>query len=102
MGAIAVNADQAGIVELPGRLLDAVTSADRPAHTELCGEDLTAFEPEAVQHLVVDMPFHQHCFGRWQHLHRSGARKRASTRPAPTLRPSRKLHYGEARISFRS
>ena len=53
---------QQEIIELTRRLIDSITNADWPTYTELCAEDLTAFEPEAIGHLVEGMGFHQHYF----------------------------------------
>ena len=55
------------IIELTRRLLDAITTADWDAYTALCADDLTAFEPEALEHLVVGMPFHKHYFDMADH-----------------------------------
>jgi Calcium/calmodulin dependent protein kinase II association domain len=35
---------------------------DYEGYTKLCDSELTAFEPEAVGHLVVGLPFHQFYF----------------------------------------
>ena len=57
-----MNANQAEILELTNRLLESITHSDWQTYTELCAEDLTCFEPEANQHLVEGMAFHQHYF----------------------------------------
>ncbi len=50
------------IIDLTRQLLAAITQSDWGKYTELCAEDLTAFEPEAQGHLVQGMGFHQHYF----------------------------------------
>jgi calcium/calmodulin-dependent protein kinase (CaM kinase) II len=50
------------IIQLTGRLLDAITQSDWSTYTELCAHDLTSFEPEAGGHLVQGMGFHKHYF----------------------------------------
>ncbi len=54
--------DEAEILELTTKLLDAITQSDWAVYEELCASDLTAFEPEAKGHLVEGMKFHQHYF----------------------------------------
>ncbi len=54
--------DQADILDLTTRLLQAITVADWDTYTELCAADLTAIEPEANGHLIEGMPFHKHYF----------------------------------------
>ena len=44
------------------RLLDSITRGDWTTYEELCDPTLTAFEPEALGHLVEGMPFHQFYF----------------------------------------
>ena len=53
----------AEIIALTDELLTAITSADWQSYQRLCADDLTAFEPEAEQHLVVGLGFHRHYFG---------------------------------------
>lgn len=50
------------IIDLTKQLVHAITHSDWQTYTELCAEDLTAFEPEAIGFLVQGMPFHQHYF----------------------------------------
>jgi calcium/calmodulin-dependent protein kinase (CaM kinase) II len=50
------------IIDLTLQLLDAITSADWPTYTKLCADNLTAYEPEAGEHLVQGMEFHKHYF----------------------------------------
>lgn len=54
--------EQAEILELTTRLLQAITVADWATYTELCATDLTAIEPEANGHLIEGMAFHKHYF----------------------------------------
>jgi len=50
------------ILQLTHRLLVAIFRGDWATYTELCAEDITAFEPEAKGHLVEGLPFHQNYF----------------------------------------
>ena len=50
------------IIELTHRLIDSIVSSDWETYTQLCAEDLTAYEPEANGHLVEGMAFHKHYF----------------------------------------
>ncbi len=50
------------IVDLTRRLIDAIVNVDWATYSELCAEDLTAYEPEVHQHLVQGMDFHKHYF----------------------------------------
>ena len=52
------------LVELNRRLLVAIDEQDWATYTELCDPTLTAFEPEAVGHLVHGMDFHHFYFER--------------------------------------
>ncbi|MDF1844240.1 MAG: DUF4440 domain-containing protein [Rubripirellula sp.] len=54
--------EQAEILELTTRLLQAITVADWGTYTELCAANLTAIEPEANGHLIEGMAFHKHYF----------------------------------------
>ena len=53
---------QQEIIDLTSRLIHAITHADWDVYTDLCAEDLTAFEPEAVGNLIEGMGFHKHYF----------------------------------------
>lgn len=48
----------AEILELNEKLLTAIAHGDWGTYTELCDPSLTAFEPEALGHLVQGMDFH--------------------------------------------
>ena len=50
------------LIELNRRLLDSITSGDWETYAELCDSTLTAFEPEALGHLVEGMDFHRFYF----------------------------------------
>lgn len=52
------------LIELNRRLLAAIDEQDWATYTELCDPSLTAFEPEAVGHLVSGMDFHHFYFKR--------------------------------------
>jgi hypothetical protein len=50
------------IIDLTQNLLDAIVRGDWQTYTQLCHPELTAFEPEALGHLVAGMPFHKFYF----------------------------------------
>jgi calcium/calmodulin-dependent protein kinase (CaM kinase) II len=50
------------LLRLNQRLLDAIAAADWAVYEELCDPTLTAFEPEAVGHLVEGLEFHRFYF----------------------------------------
>jgi calcium/calmodulin-dependent protein kinase (CaM kinase) II len=50
------------LLQLTERLLAAIATADWAAYQQLCDPSLTAFEPEAVGHLVEGMEFHRFYF----------------------------------------
>lgn len=50
------------LLALNQRLLESITRGDWAAYEELCDPSITAFEPEAVGHLVEGLPFHQFYF----------------------------------------
>jgi len=50
------------IIELTHQLIESIVSSDWETYTQLCAEDLTAYEPEANGHLVEGMAFHKHYF----------------------------------------
>jgi ketosteroid isomerase-like protein len=54
----------AELLELNRRLLDSIARADWQTYQDLCDPTLTAFEPEAVGHLVEGMDFHRFYFER--------------------------------------
>jgi calcium/calmodulin-dependent protein kinase (CaM kinase) II len=50
------------LLRLNARLLDSIASGDWATYQELCDPSLTAFEPEALGHLVEGLDFHQFYF----------------------------------------
>ena len=50
------------IIELTRQLVESIVHSDWETYTQLCAEDLTAYEPEANGHLVKGMAFHKHYF----------------------------------------
>ena len=50
------------IIELTRQLVESIVHSDWETYTQLCAEDLTAYEPEANGDLVKGMAFHQHYF----------------------------------------
>ncbi len=50
------------IIDLTHKLIESVVNSDWQTYTQLCAEDLTAFEPEAEGYLIQGMPFHKHYF----------------------------------------
>ena len=54
--------DDAEILQLTQRLLNAIASGDWDTYQQLCHPGLTCFEPEAVGHLVEGMEFHRFYF----------------------------------------
>jgi calcium/calmodulin-dependent protein kinase (CaM kinase) II len=50
------------LLSLNRRLLDAIDAQDWATYRELCDPNITAFEPEAVGHLVSGLPFHEFYF----------------------------------------
>ncbi|MBY0526938.1 MAG: DUF4440 domain-containing protein [Gemmataceae bacterium] len=50
------------LLQLNKRLLESITGGDWATYQELCDPTLTAFEPEAVGHLVEGMDFHHFYF----------------------------------------
>jgi calcium/calmodulin-dependent protein kinase (CaM kinase) II len=53
---------EAELLQLTERLLMAIATADWATYEQLCDSSLTAFEPEAVGHLVEGMEFHRFYF----------------------------------------
>lgn len=53
---------RAELLRLSQQLLASISSGDWKAYAQLCSDDLTAFEPEALGHLVEGLPFHQYYF----------------------------------------
>src|SRR5207253_8909065 len=56
------DATAAELLALNQRLLDGIARGDWATYQELCDPTLTAFEPEALGHLVEGLPFHQFYF----------------------------------------
>ncbi len=52
----------AELLSLNQKLLDAIAEGDWASYSDLCDPSLTAFEPEAVGHLVEGMEFHAFYF----------------------------------------
>jgi calcium/calmodulin-dependent protein kinase (CaM kinase) II len=50
------------LLALTQRLLDCIANRDWATYEELCDPNLTAFEPEAVGHLVQGLAFHRFYF----------------------------------------
>ena len=72
--------DVVELLALNRRLLAAIDGGDWDTYTDLCDVDLTAFEPEAVGHLVKGLEFHRFYFD----LERDGPRQ--STISSPHVR----------------
>jgi calcium/calmodulin-dependent protein kinase (CaM kinase) II len=52
----------AELLDLNQRLLDSIARRDWTVYQELCDPSLTAFEPEALGHLVEGLAFHRFYF----------------------------------------
>jgi calcium/calmodulin-dependent protein kinase (CaM kinase) II len=52
------------LLQLNQRLLESIASADWQSYQDLCDSTLSAFEPEAIGHLVEGMEFHRFYFER--------------------------------------
>ncbi len=50
------------LLELNQRLLDSIHQQDWTTYTQICTKDLTAYEPEALGHLVKGLEFHKTYF----------------------------------------
>ena len=53
---------EAELIALNQKLLDAIAQGDWGTYSELCDPSLTAFEPEALGHLVTGLDFHAFYF----------------------------------------
>ena len=51
--------DTSTLIQHTQDLLDSIDQRDWATYQQLCDETLTAFEPEALGHLVEGMPFHE-------------------------------------------
>jgi len=77
---MAATAEQ-DLIELSRQLIDSITTADWKTYAELCAEDISCFEPEAVGHLVEGMEFHRYYFNLG-----AGDSPRNTTLVAPKVR----------------
>merc|ERR1712216_769903 len=59
---IAAEASPEHVFEDSKRVLDAIAASDWQTYTELCEEDMSCFEEEAVGHRVDGLAFHQFYF----------------------------------------
>jgi calcium/calmodulin-dependent protein kinase (CaM kinase) II len=50
------------LLKLNQKLLDSIAEGDWGTYCELCDPGLTAFEPEALAHLIVGLEFHEFYF----------------------------------------
>ncbi len=50
------------LLEISSKLLETIDSGNWTAYKALCDESITCFEPEALGHLVVGLPFHKFYF----------------------------------------
>jgi calcium/calmodulin-dependent protein kinase (CaM kinase) II len=50
------------LIDLNQKLLDSIAHGDWGTYSELCDPTLSAFEPEALSHLIVGMEFHRFYF----------------------------------------
>lgn len=69
------------LLQLSQQLLDSIDRQDWDTYTTLCDPTLTAFEPEAVSHLVAGMDFHRFYFEM-----ESTGRVQQSTVSSPDIR----------------
>lgn len=72
--------DEQELLGLTRKLLDAIETSDWAAYSDLCDPAVTAFEPEALGHLVVGMEFHRYYFQL------SGQSAQKSTISSPQVR----------------
>ncbi len=75
------SAEVRELLELSRQLLLAIDQQDWDTYSALCDEQLTAFEPEAFEHLVSGMDFHRFYFANG-----SGKNPRQSTISSPQIR----------------
>jgi ketosteroid isomerase-like protein len=62
IGMAGYTKDEADVLAVNQKLLDAIAEGDWATYAEVCDESLTAFEPEALGHLVAGLPFHEFYF----------------------------------------
>jgi len=72
------------VLECQRKLLDAIATCDWATYEQLCAEDMTCFEPEAVGHLVEGMAFHKFYFDFLAEV--DGYRPPVNTISAPHVR----------------
>lgn len=57
-----MDAVEKELLELSEKLLKAIDAGDWDGYSKLCDPSISCFEPEALGHLVVGMPFHKFYF----------------------------------------
>ena len=57
------------VIDANQRLLNAIASLDYDTYKELCAKDLTAIEPESLNHPVHGTQFHKYYFDLYKHPH---------------------------------
>jgi len=57
------------VIDANQRLLNAISSLDFNTYKELCAKDLTAIEPESLNHPVHGLQFHKYYFDLYKHPH---------------------------------
>jgi hypothetical protein len=75
------DASETELLTLSQQLLDSIDQQDWETYTRLCDPTLTAFEPEALGHLVAGMAFHEFYFQM-----ESAGRPKQSTIASPNVR----------------
>lgn len=73
--------DSTEILNLNQKLLDAIAQGDWQTYCDLCDPSISAFEPEALGHLIEGMDFHAFYFRL-----SSGASKSRNTMCSPHVR----------------
>jgi UMP-CMP kinase len=63
---------EAQVLSCNKELLSAIAAGDYAAYTELCAEDISCFESEAVGHRVDGLPFHKFYFDNGNSLNKGG------------------------------
>src|SRR5580692_11152721 len=53
---------EAELLELSRKLLTSIDTGDWTTYASLCDASITCFEPEALGHLIVGLPFHKFYF----------------------------------------
>jgi ketosteroid isomerase-like protein len=75
------QSDQAEILDVTQRLLEAIAAQDWTTYEQLCDPSLSCFEPEAGGHLVEGLGFHRFYFE-----HKSDAKTPRTTICSPHIR----------------